>query len=109
VSEFFKTPGRRSARLCLTVPPDPHIAALTELPNVGPAITRRLLALGISSPQQLRGQDPDELYERSCALAGRREDLCLLDTFAAVVDVANGGPARPWWDYSRERKAAAHG
>ncbi len=36
-----------------------------------------------------------------------RHDPCLLDTFHAAVDVADGRPARPWWEYSRERKAAA--
>ena len=36
---------------------------------------------------------------------GRREDPCLLDTFYAAVDYADGGPARPWWEYSRERLA----
>ena len=34
---------------------------------------------------------------------GQRHDPCLLDTFNAAVDFANGGPARPWWEYSRER------
>jgi len=88
---------------------DPRIAALTTIPNVGPAVARRLLALGIATPQDLRGQDPDELFERLRALDGRREDPCLLDTFIAAVAIANGEPARPWWHYSRERKAAARG
>ena len=43
-----------------------------------------------------------------CALDGRRHDPCLLDTFVAAVSYANGGPARPWWEFSRERKARAH-
>ena len=88
---------------------DPRITALTAIPNVGPAVARRLVRLGITTPQDLRGQDPDELFERLCVLEGQREDPCLLDTFAAAVDVANGAPARPWWHYSRERKAAAGG
>ena len=42
---------------------------------------------------------------------GQRHDPCLLDTFVAAVDYANGAPARPWWEYSRERLAreSAHG
>lgn len=88
---------------------DPHISALTEIPNVGPAVARRLLRLGITTPADLRGQDPEQLFERLCALEGRREDPCLLDTFSAAVDIANGAPARPWWHYSRERTVAAGG
>ena len=82
------------------------MSALTSIPNVGPAIARKLERLGVHEPTDLRGQDADELFERLCALDGRRHDPCLLDTFHAAVDVADGKPARPWWEYSRERKAA---
>jgi hypothetical protein len=27
------------------------------------------------------------------------------DVFAAVVSHADGGPARPWWEFTPERKA----
>ena len=83
------------------------MTALTSIPNVGPAIARKLARRGVHEPDDLRGQDADELFERLCALDGRRHDPCLLDTFHAAVDVADGKPARPWWEYSRERKAAA--
>jgi hypothetical protein len=81
---------------------------LTAIPNVGTAVARMLERLDISSLDDLRGQDGEELFDRLCALDGRAHDPCLLDTCVAVVDYANGGPARPWWEYSRERKARAH-
>jgi hypothetical protein len=80
---------------------------LTSIPNVGPAIARELHRLGMEQPSDLRGQDPEELFERLCAMDGTRHDPCLLDTFVAAVTVADGGPARPWWEFSRERKARA--
>lgn len=80
---------------------------LISIPNVGPAVARKLSRIGIDRPQDLRGQDPDELFERLCVLDGRRHDPCLLDTFVAVVSYANGDPARPWWEFSRERKERA--
>jgi nucleotidyltransferase/DNA polymerase involved in DNA repair len=85
--------------------PGMTMETLTRLPNVGPAIARRLMRLGIEEPGDLRGTDPEDLFERLSALAGRREDPCLLDTFTAIVAHANGEPARPWWHYSRERLA----
>jgi nucleotidyltransferase/DNA polymerase involved in DNA repair len=78
---------------------------LTSLPNIGPKIAAKLRRLGIDSPDDLKGQDGEELFERLGALDGRRHDPCLLDTFVAAVDHANGAPARPWWEYSRERLA----
>jgi hypothetical protein len=80
---------------------------LTTIPNVGPAVARTLRRLGIGQPGDLRGRDPDELFERLCALDGRPHDPCLLDTFSAAVWFADGHPARPWWEFSRERKARA--
>ena len=80
---------------------------LTSIPNVGPAIARKLRRVGVQETADLRGQDPDELFERLCAMEARRLDPCLLDTFVAAVSVADGGPARPWWEFSRERKARA--
>jgi hypothetical protein len=82
---------------------------LTSIPNVGPAVARKLERLGIAHPDDLRGRDAGELFEELCVLDGQRHDPCLLDTFAAAVAFVGGGPARPWWEFSRERKARARG
>ena len=80
---------------------------LRALPNVGPAIARMLTRLGIGQAADLRGRDPEQLFLRLCEIDGRRHDPCVLDTLTAVIDHANGAPARPWWHYSRRRKAGA--
>ena len=80
---------------------------LTTIPNVGPAVARALGRLDIEEPDDLRGRDPQELFDRLCELDGRAHDPCLLDTFVAAVSYTEGGPARPWWEFSRERKAAS--
>ena len=82
---------------------------LRTLPNVGPAIAHMLQRVGIEHVDQLRGADADDLYTRLCDIDGRRHDPCVLDTFTAVVEFANGAPARPWWYYSRLRKGGARG
>ena len=89
------------------MPDDSTLSALTAIPNVGPAVARKLRTLDVRGPDDLRGQDPEALFERLCAQDGRRHDPCLLDTFVAAVSWADGGPARPWWEFSRERKARA--
>jgi hypothetical protein len=78
---------------------------LTTIPNVGPAVARRLERLETTRPDDLKGQDPYDLFERLCQLDGCEHDPCLLDTFVAAVSYVEGGPSRPWWEFSRERKA----
>jgi len=68
---------------------------LTSIPNVGPAVAQKLRRIGILSAADLNGRDPEQLFEQLCALDGQRHDPCLLDTFAAAVTYADGGPARP--------------
>jgi hypothetical protein len=77
---------------------------LLELANVGPAVARCFERAGITETRQLAGRDAIEIYEQMCAASGRRLDPCLLDTVMSAVVQADGGPARPWWKYTPERK-----
>ena len=79
---------------------DRRVRELTAVRNVGPAIARRLLELGITTPDQLRGRDPHELFAQMSDRSGRPEDPCLLYTLQAVIVEVDGGPSRPWWEYA---------
>ena len=79
-------------------------AALEDLPNVGRAIAADLRSIGVRAPAQLRGRDPYALYAALNRRTGTRHDPCVLDTFIAVVRYVDGGPARPWWAFTAERK-----
>ena len=83
----------------------PMPSDLTQLPNVGPAVARKLERIGVTGQEDLRGRDGEQLFAELCALDGRAHDPCLLDTFVAAVAYVNDGDARPWWVFSRERKA----
>ena len=87
------------------IPAEDRAAArgLMELPNVGPAVARDLLVLGVRTPADLRSRDPDEMYAALNRADGKRHDPCCRDVFAALIDHANGAPARPWWHYTTER------
>jgi hypothetical protein len=78
---------------------------LQEIPNVGPAVARRLAELGFDGVDSLRGQDPEDLFARTEAARGAPEDPCLSDTYRAVVAFAETGDDRPWHAFSRERLA----
>lgn len=79
---------------------------LEDLPNVGPSIAGDLRGIGVSRPSDLVGRDPYALYDALCAATGVRHDLCVLDVFLSAVRFMEGAPARPWWQYTAERKHA---
>lgn len=81
---------------------------LRDLVSVGPAIAKDFQLLGIHSVKQLAKQDPQKLYDHLQRKAGRRMDVCVLDTFCAAVAQAKN-PKLPaeqcqWWYWSRKRK-----
>lgn len=84
--------------------PTARIAALEDIPNVGPSIAGDLRRLGIHEPGDLIGQQPDELYRALCVATRTRQDPCVLDVFIAAVRFMEGAPPRPWWHYTAERK-----
>ena len=78
---------------------------LEQLPNIGPSLAADLRSLGIQRPQELTGRDPHALYLALCQLTGKRQDPCVLDTFIAATAFMGGAEARPWWNYTADRKA----
>lgn len=77
---------------------------LEQIPNVGKAVAEDLRLIGINRPSQLKGKDGMKLYDKLCAVSGKRHDPCMADTLLAAVDFMNGGPAKPWWAFTSHRK-----
>ena len=68
------------------------VKRLQSLRNIGPATATRLYSIGISSPEQLKESDPEELYERLREREGGKLDRCVLYLLQrAVLDI-------PWWE-----------
>ena len=80
------------------------IKSLLDLPNVGPATQADLQLLGIRKPEELSGQDAYEMYDRLCSITKTRHDPCVIDVFLSLVSFANDGLAKPWWNFTEERK-----
>ena len=81
-----------------------ELARLEDIPNIGPAVAGDLRKLGINVPADLLKRDPYAMYDDLCRITGQRHDPCLLDTFIAAVRFMEGGPKKPWWKYTAERK-----
>lgn len=87
----------------------PTSRKLKDLRSVGPAMIRDLRVLGITSVEDLIGQDPQALYDELCRITGTRHDICVLDVFSCAVAQAED-PALPveqrdwfWWSAKRKR------
>ena len=76
---------------------------LQEIPGVGPSIASDLRELGIEQVADLDGGDPQELYERLCALRGVHQDRCVLYVFRGAVYYASRKRHDPellkWWNW----------
>ncbi len=87
---------------------------LQQIPGVGKSIARDLWNIGIRSVSDLRGRDPQELYDLSNRFAGVVQDPCLLYTFRCAVYYASTPKSKQhpeklkWWnwkDVSRAKNA----
>jgi pathogenicity locus Cdd1 protein len=77
---------------------------LTDIPNIGASLAADLESVGIHTPAEVKRMDVLAVYEALRGPMGKRHDPCVLDTFMAAKEFMNGGPRRPWWDFTAERK-----
>ena len=82
---------------------------LQQIPGVGKAISQDMWQLGLHSVADLKGQDPEELYERLCAQQGMQVDRCMLYVFRCAVYYASTDNPAPellkWWHWKDKAQA----
>lgn len=81
---------------------------LQTIPGVGKNMAGHLKALGMTCVEDLRGQDPEELYLRDCArFPGQSLDRCCLYVYRLAVAWAEGRCDAPekakWWNWTDEK------
>lgn len=81
-----------------------EIKRLIDIPNVGKAVEKDLVLLGIKEPFELAGRDPYQMYSDLCKVTGKKHDPCVIDVFISVVRYMEGGPPKKWWEFTKERK-----
>jgi len=76
---------------------------LQEIPGVGPSIARDLESLGVREVADLKGENPERLYERHCEKQGCHVDRCVLYVFRCAVYYATSKRRDPeklkWWNW----------
>jgi hypothetical protein len=81
--------------------------ALQAIPGVGPRLARSLAELGYREVEQLRGQDPEKMYQDLSRLRGAPVDRCVLYVFRCAVYYASNTAHDPallkWWNWKNDR------
>jgi hypothetical protein len=81
------------------------IKELSTIPGVGKSIANDLWNIGIASASDLKGQDPDVLYDLSNKWAGVIQDRCLLYVFRCAIYFADTPEEEhesdklKWWNW----------
>lgn len=76
---------------------------LQKIPGVGKEISKYLYNIGIHEVSQLKGKNPEELYQKLCRYKGLKVDRCVLYVFRCAVYFANEKNHEPeklkWWNW----------
>lgn len=78
---------------------------MQEIPGVGKSISEDLWNLGIRSIGDLKGKDPEALYEALCRFQNCSVDRCMLYVFRCAVYYATEKNHKPallkWWNWKK--------
>ena len=76
---------------------------LIKIPGVGPDMKQHLIDIGIKSIEDLKGQNAEELFEKSCEKEGCRIDRCVLYVYRLAVYYAENEVHEKeklkWWNW----------
>ena len=76
---------------------------LQSLMNIGPAMAKRLYAIGITKPSQLKKSNPEKVYEKLKKQEGNALDKCVLYILRGAILNA------PWWVCKDWKGGKKHG
>ncbi|MBN8788717.1 MAG: pathogenicity locus [Terrimonas sp.] len=85
------------------------IKALTIIPGVGKSIATDLYNIGIRHIDDLKGKDPEVLYDNSNFFSGCVQDRCLLYVFRCTIYFAETPTNRQdseklkWWNWKDKK------
>ncbi len=76
---------------------------LQVIPGIGKSLSEDLFELGYRDVGELRGEDPQSMYDELSELKGSRQDPCVLYVFRCAVYFADHEEHDPellkWWNW----------
>lgn len=89
-----------------------NLKALQTIPGVGSSIAKDLIDLGYKSVSELKGADPELMYQKLCGLRIQQIDRCVLYVFRCAVYFANSKTHDPellkWWNWKDKKSNHYH-
>lgn len=77
---------------------------LLSLMNVGKAVFRDLQLLKINSVAELAKQEASALFDKLQRVTCMRQDPCMWDVFASIINEAKTGKKTKWFEWTKVRK-----
>lgn len=79
------------------------MAEFQQIPGVGPRMAQDLADLGYRGLNDLKHQDPEQMYQQLIALRGQHIDRCVLYVFRCCVYFVSQSEHDPellkWWNW----------
>ena len=76
---------------------------LEQIPGVGKDIAQDMRSIGIRSVSQLKGRNPQKLYQKLCDFKAAPVDRCMLYVLRCAVYYASNAEHDPdllkWWNW----------
>lgn len=79
---------------------------LESIPGIGPRLTKMLQSIGVLRVSDLKGADPERLYQQLEQVIGAHVDRCVLYAFRNAVYFASHerhDPAKLKWWYWKDK------
>jgi hypothetical protein len=79
---------------------------LQTIPGIGNSLSQDLVELGYRKVNDLKGADPEVMYQNLMAVRGHHIDRCVLYVFRCAVYYASNSAHEPellkWWNWKDE-------
>ena len=86
----------------------PNPQSLQQIPGIGKKMEADLIKLGVNTVNDLKGENPEQLYDKLCKKVGTKIDRCVLYVFRCAVYFAETKNPEPellkWWNWKDKKE-----